>query len=192
VGDSTGQVRRRWFVALMTIAIVGGATLAIVRSIPHGPSQIIGGHVSVVGPWRGETLDTFLAVLSPFEERTGVAVRVVPSSDPGELSRRIRDGRVPDLAMLRGPLEMATLARSGHLIPLDHILDRSVVRAEYGPGWTELMTVDGVLRGLFISARVQGLVLYNLTDWRAGGYQIPRTWDEMAALAKQLTTAGKA
>jgi alpha-glucoside transport system substrate-binding protein len=184
--------RRRWLAALITIAIVGGATLAIVRSLPHGPSQTIGGQVSVLGPWRGETLDTFLAVVSPFEARTGIAVRIVPSSDADELSRRIRGGRAPDLALLRGPLQMAMLARTGHLIPLDHILDRAVVRAEYGPGWTDLMSVDGVLRGLFISARVQGLVWYDLAQWRDGGYQVPRTWDEMIMLGQRLAATGKA
>jgi alpha-glucoside transport system substrate-binding protein len=192
MGIWTRQSRRRWFAALSAVAIVGTAAIVILGSFPRGPSQIIGGQVSVLGSWRGEALDTFLAMVSPFEERTGVAVRVVPSPGQEELPRRIRDGRVPDLAVLHGPAEMEMLARSGRLIPLDHILDRSVVRAEYGPGWMDLMTVDGVLRGLFISARVHGLVWYDRPAWRAEHYEIPRTWDEIVALAERAAASGKA
>jgi alpha-glucoside transport system substrate-binding protein len=61
---------------------------------------------------------------------------------------------------------------------------------EYAETWADLGTVDGKLVGVFMKASVKGLIWYDPKVWQQNGYQIPKTWDDMIALSKQIAATG--
>lgn len=162
-----------------------------VDASPTPDDEMIGGTVSVLAVWGGSELDNFLAMVAPFEERTGVTVEFEGTRDlAAVLTTRVQGGNPPDLAGLPGPGQLLEFAASGDLIPLDDVLDMQMMGAEYDEGWLQLATVDDNLYGIFIKAAVKSLVWYSPPAFQAAGYEVPTTWDEMMALSQQILDDG--
>jgi alpha-glucoside transport system substrate-binding protein len=151
----------------------------------------LGGSVSVLGVWGGSEQDTFLSMVKPFEDATGVKIEYTGTRDLNAvLTTRVQGGNPPDLAGLPGPGQMAQYARAGNLVDLSSILDMTTYDNEYAKTWSDLGTVDGKLVGIFIKASVKGLIWYDPKVWSADNYQIPATWDDMMTLSKQIADGG--
>lgn len=155
--------------------------------------QQLGGTVTVLGTWGGSEQDSFLAMVEPFEQATGVQVDYTGTRDLNAvLSTRVQGGNPPDLAGLPGPGPMAEFARQGRLIDLGGVLDTAAYQQNYAQSWSELGTVDGKLVGVFIKAAVKGLIWYNPKVWQAQGFQTPNTFDELMTLSQQMAAGGTA
>jgi alpha-glucoside transport system substrate-binding protein len=155
------------------------------------PGQQLGGTVSVLAVWGDEELDNFLAMVAPFEERTGISVEFEGTRDLNAvLTTRIQGGNPPDLAGLPGPGQLMEYAAAGNLVPLENVLNMDQMRQEYDEGFLQLATVDGQLYGIFIKAAVKSLVWYNPPAFEAAGYQIPTTWEELRTLEDQIIADG--
>jgi alpha-glucoside transport system substrate-binding protein len=153
--------------------------------------QQIGGSVSVLATWGGSEQDSFMAMVKPFEDATGVKIEYTGTRDLNAvLTTRVQGGNPPDLAGLPGPGQMAQYAQQGDLVDLSGVLDMSTFQNQYATTWSNLGTVDGKLVGIFIKASVKGLIWYDPQVWLADGYKLPKTWDEMMALSKQIADAG--
>lgn len=152
----------------------------------------MGGTVSVLAVWGGDELDNFRAMIAPFEEQTGITVEYEGTRDLNAvLTTRIEGGNPPDLAGLPGPGQLLELARDGHLVALNDVLNMDQMRNEYDEGFLQLATVDDNLYGIFIKAAVKSLVWYNPKAFAAAGYEIPATWDEMMTLSQQIIAEGE-
>jgi alpha-glucoside transport system substrate-binding protein len=155
-----------------------------------GGSQI-GGSVSVLATWGGSEQDSFMAMIKPFEDATGVKVEYTGTRDLNAvLTTRVQGGNPPDLAGLPGPGQMAQYAQAGNLVDLSTFLDMSTFQKQYAQTWADLGSVDGKLVGIFIKASVKGLIWYDPKVWEANGYQIPNTWDDMIALSQKIADNG--
>ena len=155
--------------------------------------QKIGGSVSVLGTWGGSEQDSFMAMVKPFEDATGITVQYEGTRDLNAvLSTRVRGGNPPDLAGLPGPGQMAEFARQGQLIDLGTVFATGSFGTQYAQSWEDLGTVDGKLVGIFIKAAVKGLIWYDPKVWADKGFQVPGTWDEMMTLSKQMADGGVA
>jgi len=66
-----------WRIASVTAAVA----LALAACAPRGQPERLGGTVSVLAVWGGEELESFRAMLQPFEERTGVTVEYEGTRD---------------------------------------------------------------------------------------------------------------
>lgn len=147
--------------------------------------------VSVLAVWGGDELDSFRAMVAPFEQQTGISVEYEGTRDLNAvLTTRIEGGNPPDLAGLPGPGQMLELAREGHLVALNDVLDMEKMQQEYDEGFLQLATVDDNLYGIFIKAAVKSLVWYSPKAFEAAGYTVPATWDEMMALSAQMIADG--
>jgi alpha-glucoside transport system substrate-binding protein len=154
--------------------------------------QKIGGSVSVLAVWGGSEQESFMAMIQPFEEATGVKVDYTGTRDLNAvLTTRVQGGNPPDLAGLPGPGQMAQYAQQGKLVDLSTVLDMTTYQNEYAKTWTDLGSVDGKLVGIFIKASVKGLIWYDPKVWTADNYQIPKTWDEMMTLSQNIADSGK-
>ncbi len=152
----------------------------------------IGGSVDVLAVWGGSELDSFRAMVKPFEEKTGVSVRYEGTRDLNAvLTTRLKGGHPPDLAALPGPGQIAELARTGSLRPLDDALDMGQMKAEYAPTWLDLASAGGRPYSIFIKTALKGLIWYDPKTFRAARYQVPRTWDEVRSLTQRLAASGK-
>jgi len=153
--------------------------------------QQIGGSVSVLGVWGGSEQDSFLAMVKPFEDATGIQVDYTGTRDLNAvLTTRVQGGNPPDLAGLPGPGQMAQYAKAGNLVDLSSFLDMSTFNDQYAQTWVDLGTVDNQLVGIFIKASVKGLIWYDPKVWSANNYQTPATWDDMMALSNQIADGG--
>jgi alpha-glucoside transport system substrate-binding protein len=158
---------------------------------PSRPTGQIGGTVNVLATWGGEEQASFLAMVKPFEERTGVQVRYEGTRDLNAvLTTRVQGGNPPDVAALPGPGQMAELARDGKLLDLADALDAEAMKREYAEDWLKLGQVEGKQVGIFIKTALKGLVWYNPKAFKAAGHTIPTSWDELMALSIRIAASG--
>ncbi len=151
----------------------------------------IGGTVSVLGTWGGSEQDSFMAMVKPFEDATGVQVQYTGTRDLNAvLTTQVQGGNPPDLAGLPGPGQMAQFGQQGKLIDLSTVLDVPTYQSNYAKSWINLGTVNGKLVGVFIKASAKGLIWYDPKVFQSKGYQIPKTWDDLISLTKQIEASG--
>ncbi len=168
------------------LAALVGATL-LVATACSGNSSSGGKSVTVIGTWGGDEQKAFLAMVKPWEDKTGNTVKYTGTRDINTvLTTGVASGVLPDLAGLPGPGQMAEFVKSGALKPLDSVLDVNTYKSETAPALVQLGTVDGKLSGVFIKAAVKGLIWYNpsLHDYSSAP---PKTWDDL----KTQATANK-
>jgi alpha-glucoside transport system substrate-binding protein len=186
---------------LALIALLGVACTA---STPAGPSSTHGPPttesaasttastapsetVHVLGVWSGPELASFMMVKSVWEKDTGGVVDWEGSRNlPADLDADLKAGHPPDIAILPNPGLMQHLAEDGSLVPLNAVLDMKQVTRDYPPAWIDLGSDDGKLYGIAYKVSSKSTVWYNPKAFTAGGYAIPRTWDELIALADTM------
>jgi alpha-glucoside transport system substrate-binding protein len=152
-----------------------------------------GASVGVLGVWGGSELDSFRAMVRPFEARTGITVRYEGTRDMNAvLTTRLQGGHPPDVAALSGPGQIAALARAGFLVPLDDVVDLPRMTREYASAWLALGRYGGHLRSVFIKSALKGLVWYDPKVLRAGGDRVPATWDALRGLTRAIAARGTA
>ncbi len=150
------------------------------------------GTINVLGVWGGDELESFQAMVAPWEMETGGAVGFSGTRDLiAILTTRVEAGNPPDVVILPNPGQMVELVADGELVALDSFLDMAKIKREYAQGWIDLGTVDGKLYGIFMKADSKGTVWYNPKTFTAEGWAVPGTWDEMIALSDRIVAAGK-
>lgn len=182
-----------WIVIVALVVVAAAGIYYATRRQAVGPApRQLGGTVTVLGVWGGSELESFRAMVQPFEESTGVTVEFEGTRDLNAvLTTRIQGGNPPDVAGLPGPGQMAEFARAGQLVALDDVVDLDAMKEQYASSWLELGTVDGKLYGIFVKTALKGLIWYSPKTFQAAGYQIPTTWDELLALTERIAGEGK-
>jgi len=182
--------------AMRTLAFGIVAALAAIACTPQAdqqPPSGLGGTVSVLVVWGGSELDSFRAMVAPFEERTGTTVEIESTRDLNAvLQTRVEGGNPPDVAGLPGPGQMAEFARAGKLIDLGSILNTAAMGQQYAADWLELGKVDGKQVGIFIKASAKGFIWYDPQAWKAKGYEPPSDWDGLIELSRRMQQDGTA
>ncbi|MBI2776963.1 MAG: extracellular solute-binding protein [Chloroflexi bacterium] len=161
-----------------------GAVAMLIAAACGTSGNNAGNTVTVIGTWAGSEQDAFLAMVKPWEAKTGNKVKYTGTRDINTvLTTGVASGVLPDLAGLPGPGQMAEYAKAGALKPLDGVLDAATYKSETAKALVDLGTVDGKLTGVFIKAAVKGLIWYNpkVYDYSAAP---PATWDELMSQAK--------
>ena len=140
----------------------------------------IGGSVTVVGSWSGSEQESFLAMVAPWEEMTGVTVEYSGSRDlAAQLTAGISSGNLPDVAGLPGPGLMREWYDSGALKPLDFV-DFAKYESETPPGFAASgKAADDKLIGIFTKAAVKGLIFYNTAHFDGAE---PESWEALQAM----------
>jgi alpha-glucoside transport system substrate-binding protein len=162
--------------------------------VPAAGGGKLGGTVTVLASWGGSEQDSFLAMVKPFEDRTGVQVQYEGTRDLNAvLTARVQGGNPPDLAGLPGPGQMAGFARGGKLVDLGSVLDQSGLKQQYSDSWLQLGQVDGKQVGIFIKAAIKGLIWYNPAAFaRVSGGSQPKTFDDLVVLSNKIAAGGTA
>jgi len=167
---------------LMTACGAPGATTT---------TTVHGGTVTVLGVWSGSELDSFNAVLQPFETRTGITVQFEASRDQDAiLTTRVAAGSPPDLAAAPSPALLTRFANQKKVVPLENILDMTQLRSDYDKGWIDLGTIGGHLVQVFSWAALKGLIWYSPGVFAAKQYTVPKTWADLLALQAKIKSDG--
>jgi alpha-glucoside transport system substrate-binding protein len=161
------------------IAALGALVLVVGACNTGGGGGAADKSVTVVGSWGGSEQASFLAMVAPWEAKTGNKVKYTGSRGLGAyLTTAVASGTLPDLAGLPGPGEMAQFAAGGSLKPLDTVLDLATYKADTVPALVDLGTVDGKIVAVFIKSSVKGFIWYNKSVFTGTA---PTTWDAVMA-----------
>jgi alpha-glucoside transport system substrate-binding protein len=159
-----------------------------------GPGQApaaSGGTVHVLAVWADAEQESFMAVLKPFTDRTGIKVQYESTRDlDALLLTRIQAGNPPEITGAPSVGTLKKLAGQGKVVALDSILDKNTMKSQYNQVWIDLGTVNGKLYQVFTWAAMKGLIWYNPKNFQAKGYTVPKTWEEFMALAAKIKADG--
>jgi alpha-glucoside transport system substrate-binding protein len=146
--------------------------------------DISGQTVKIIATWSGDEQKAFLAMVAPWEQKTGAKVSYTGTRDINTiLATGVASGVLPDLAGLPGPGQMNEYYKAGALKTLDDVLDLDAYKADTAKALVDLGTTsDGKIGGVFIKAAVKGLIWYNpkLHDYASAP---PATWDDLTSQA---------
>jgi alpha-glucoside transport system substrate-binding protein len=178
-------------------ALILALSAAVVAACAPGASNtgtstnLKGSTVKLITVWSGSELDSFKAVLQPFEQKTGINVEIESTRDiDAILTTRVAAGDPPDLAAAPGPALLTRLAQQGKVQDLSKWLDMGQFKSDYSQTWVELGTVNGKLVQVFSWAAVKGFVWYNPQVWKSKGFEKPKTFDDLTKLQSQMSSTG--
>jgi alpha-glucoside transport system substrate-binding protein len=152
----------------------------------------IGGTVHVLAVWSGAEQDSFMAVLKPFEDRTGITVEYEATRDlDATLLTRVQAGNPPEITGAPSVGTLNKLATQGKLQALDNIVDMNALKSQYAATWVKLgQGPNGKLYQIFSWAAMKGLVWYNPKSFQAKGYTVPKTFADFTALVSKIKSDG--
>ena len=150
-----------------------------------------GKKVSVQSQWTGGEETGFLAAIADFTKATGITVQhdSIGSSHETVLKTRIEGGSPPDMAQLAQPTGVLAYAAQGKLIDVATFMDAAKLNAEFAS--TIGLTSEGAkIWGIPTKADVKSMIWYPVKAFAAKGYAVPKTWDELVALADKIVADG--
>jgi multiple sugar transport system substrate-binding protein len=170
-------------VALCAVAVAAGTALgAPAKSQETTLTALIGSS----GPAETNAVNVATAA---WAKKTGNKVNVIVASDLGQqLAQGFASGNPPDIFYL-GNDQVATYAKAGSLAPLDGLKN---IKAFY-PSLRAAYTSGGHLYAAPKDFSTLGLVI-NAASWKNAGLtskSYPKTWAQLAAVAKKLTRSGQ-
>jgi multiple sugar transport system substrate-binding protein len=178
---------RRWFL----LAVVTVSALAVaVGAAPGSPTK---SHATTLTALIGSSgpAETFAVTgaVKAFTKQTGIEVNLVVASDLGQqLAQGFASGNPPDIFYLSND-SVATYAQAGSLAPLNKLKN---VKAFY-PSLRAAYTYKGNLYAAPKDFSTLALVI-NSASWqraRLTAKDYPKTWAQLASVAKKLTRSGQ-
>ena len=157
--------------------------------------QYAGETVSIASPVRDSANDEnaiveMVAGYDPLVECTGVEV-VWQGTDQfeTEINVRLEGGDPPDVIDYPQPGLMVQHVAQGHLFELPADVAAHLA-TDYIAGWDVYGTVDGKIYGLPGRSSIKSLVWYSPQAFADGGYEVPTSLEELAALSDQIVADG--
>ena len=113
---------------------------AILTAVACGTSTTQNaGSVKVMATWTGAEQASFMAVMKPFTDSTGIQISYEASRDQDALlTTRVAAGNPPDLAAAPSPTLLTNFAKTSKVIALNNVIDMSALQSQYSPGWISL------------------------------------------------------
>jgi raffinose/stachyose/melibiose transport system substrate-binding protein len=188
--NSQNRTRRLLIVLLLVLVTVswdGGALhIAAKQSEPATVTMWLetGGGAETANCVIANAIDPFNAA------HPDIQVQATEQANSYEATRTaLAGGAGPDIVSTPGPSEGIALAQAGLLLPLDDYAKKFGWDETMAPWSLSLGAVDGKLYSL--PSEVETLVLYyNKTLFDEHGWQVPKTLDELMALAQAVSDAG--
>ena len=178
------------------------APAAAVPAVPTGYTELDaalgadkpfnGKTVSIQTQWIGGEGTNFAAAVADFAAATGIKVQIdsIGSSHETVLKTRIEGGKPPDLAMLAQPTPVLAYAAQGKVIDVAPFMDANEKLSDEHANTIGLVTQGSNIWGIPYKADVKSTIWYPIKAFEAKGYTVPKTWDEMIALADKIVADG--
>lgn len=192
---------------LLPVAVTGAIALTFTACSPGdggGGSEATGGDCSAYesyGKHDGKTISVYSTIVdieatnletawSQFEECTGATVKYEGSKEfETQIGVRAKAGNAPDVAIFPQPGLMADQARAGNLKPAPKAVS-DLVDENWSADWKKYGTVDGTFYTAPMLANVKGYIWYAPKTFEDKGWEVPKTWDEMLDLTKEIADDG--
>lgn len=149
------------------------------------------GIVTILGAYGGEEKTNFEAALKPFEEESGIDIQYQEDPDfTTVIKTKVAAGDTPDIGFFPQPGGLLELADQGYIQPIDTFLDYDAIDKSLVPGLLESVRSNGRVYGAPMRLANKSIVWYPKKAWDAAGYQVPKTLDELFALADEIKADG--
>ncbi|MGN6331432.1 MAG: ABC transporter substrate-binding protein [Motilibacteraceae bacterium] len=191
-----GRTTTRLGVAVGAVALLATGCLSQGSTATGGGSGGGGGSakktVEIMFAFGGDQTQGFKDSLEPWAKQHGITIKYTQASGFETLIRsRVAGNNLPDIAVFPQPGLLKDIAKTGKLQDLDNVLDVGKLKSSIVPGFLDAASADGKLYGVPISMNVKSLVWYDKKAFSAGGYQVPKTIDELYALTDKIRSQGK-
>jgi alpha-glucoside transport system substrate-binding protein len=157
---------------------------------PTQPPVSTGKTIEILGPWGGLEQEALMKVIKPFEDQSGITINYTGTRDVSLVKSRSTAGNPPDFYISPLPSITSEFAADNRLVALDSFMDMSKLKAAYPEAWLSLATNKDHLYGVFGPVTIKSIVWYNPANFKAKGYVVPTTWDEMVALSDKMVKDG--
>jgi alpha-glucoside transport system substrate-binding protein len=125
-----------------------------------------------------------------FETCTGIEIDYQGSSEfEAQIAVLAEGGNAPDIGIVPQPGLLARLAAGGWLIPASADVEANVDKW-WGEDWKQYGTYDGTFYSAPLMASIKGYIWYSPSMFEEGGYEIPKTLDELKALSEKIAATG--
>ena len=119
-------MRQLWLKRSLLVSL-GAVVTAVACGTSSTPSA---GSVNVMATWTGAEQASFMAVMKPFTDQTGITINYEASRDQDALlTTRVAAGNPPDLAAAPSPSLLTTFAKSGKAKALNSIVDMTALQS---------------------------------------------------------------
>ncbi len=164
----------------------GGSTSAGTAS---GPGKSTIEVMYGLGP---DTEPGFKADVSAWAAKNNITIKFTKAASwDTEIRTRVQGGNPPDVGLFPQPGLMCDLAKQKKLVPYD---DATVAtdKETLVPGFVEAGTcADGKVYGLPNEVSVKSIIWTDAPSFKAAGYTVPRTLDDLLALSAKIKADGK-
>jgi alpha-glucoside transport system substrate-binding protein len=156
--------------------------------------QFKGKEVHIAGVVRNSETDKGVDRLqnayAPLEKCTGVKV-IYDGSDQFETEVKVKlaGGNPPDVMDWPQPGGLADQIAKGTMKAFPDSLAKAV-QTENLDGWPQLATVGGKVYGVPGRANVKSLIWYSPKMFKAKGYELPKTFEEVKTLSDKIAADG--
>jgi alpha-glucoside transport system substrate-binding protein len=168
--------------------------VAIFTAVACGTSSSTNaGSVKVMATWTGAEQASFMAVMKPFTDQTGITIQYEASRDQDALlTTRVAAGNPPDLAAAPSPTLLTNFAKTGKVISLNNIVDMTALQSQYSQSWITLGEPlnDGKLYQVYSWVSLKGLIWYDPKNFQAKGYNVPNSWQSLLDLQSTIKNSG--
>jgi len=147
--------------------------------------------VSLQSQWTGGEADGFAAAIKDFVAATGIIVQhdSIGSSHETVLKTRVEGGSPPDISQIAQPTAVLAYAKDGKVVDVGTFMDKAKLNAEF-PTTIGLTTEGDHIWSIPTKADVKSMIWYPVKAFAAKGYTVPKTWDELVALADKIVADG--
>jgi alpha-glucoside transport system substrate-binding protein len=174
---------------------------AAVPSLPTGmteldaalanPPAYTGKTVTIQTQWIGGEGTAFAASVADFAKASGIKIQIdsIGSSNETVLKTRIDGGNPPDIAQLAQPTPILAYGAAGKAIDIATLMDPTKLTASHPS--IGLVTVNGKIWGIPYKQDVKSAIWYPQKAFKAAGYTVPTTWDDLIKLSDKIIADGK-
>ncbi|MGZ4595822.1 MAG: ABC transporter substrate-binding protein [Actinomycetes bacterium] len=155
----------------------------------------------VYGSHPGKTVSVYTGIVTPedtaqidsykqFEKCTGIKVNYQgDKAFETQILVRTKAGNPPDIAYVPQPGLLKQLVATGKAVEAPSLTSSNTDKF-WGKDWKGYGTVNGKFYGAPLGANVKSFVWYSPKMFKDGGYQIPKTLDELKALSDKIAAKG--
>ncbi len=172
------------------VAVAGVAAAALTGCSPSGSGGTGTHTVTIMGAFTDAQAKAFQSDLDAWSKTSGVKATYSGSTDfQTAIVAKAAAGNPPDIAIFPQPGVLAGQIKT--LYPLDEVgIDVKAVTSDEAHGLGDIARFSGKTYGLPYSINVKSLVWYNPAAFTKAGLQVPKTDDDLTALAKTITDKG--
>lgn len=142
--------------------------------------------VTVEGPITDHDADLLTASWRSWEKANNITILYTGTPDfESSIAVEAQQNNAPDLAIFAQPGIVGDLAKRGYLQPLPSAVMSNVTK-NFPAAWSQYTTTGGTDYAAPLLASINGWVFYSPAQFATWGVGVPKTWDELLALTKQI------